>query len=392
MRLFLKRKIKICNVVSTLGLGGTERIIYYVAKYIDYSKYEFHIITLFSKDDENDEPLLSELRKTEAKIFRLQLKSWRDFKTFKKFTSYIHRNKIDIVHAHSGACEFWGTVLGRLANVRNVIFSQHHTVYKNNFSIKIQRYLTYLIFTKKIIAVSESAKHFLINKYSVNNRKIQCIYNPVDLNKFKPIDKDKKLNYRKYFGLSISDFIIGNTSRYQDRKGYIYFFQAAKLIKRYIPNSKFIVIGNKQGITQYQKWIKQYNLGDSVKIFSTTNKIVEILSCIDVYLFTSLWGEGFGIVLIEALAMGIPIVATNVGPTKEIITDRYNGLLSTPNKWVFETDSVDSKELAKSVIYLHNNPDFKEMIKKNAVISVNKFSLERYIKNIEQFYSELLSH
>jgi len=382
----LKRKIKICNVLSCLGLGGTERIIYYVAKYIDYSKYEFHIITLFSKDDENDEPLLKEIRKTKAKILRLKLKSYRDFKTMWKFISYVRKNRIDIIHAHSGACEFWGPFLGRLSRIKIVIYTLHHVVYFRSKTHRIRQYIVNHILVNNIFVVSDFLKLQLSKQLSIPLSKIITLNNPVVLS-------DYVTNYRSItrekLGISPNVFLIGNTSRFSSAKGHKYLINIASQIIRDIPNTKFLIIANNNH-KELHRIQHEKSLKNNFITCKPTIDIIPILQSLDLFLMTSL-NEGFGMVLIEAMAARIPIIAPNIGPIKDIISDNINGLLPYPSQWKPSIDIIKTKPFVNAINFIYQNPDVKRSFIENGYKHVKQFDIKNYTQQLFQRYNKLIS-
>jgi len=381
-----KKQINVLHILSSFGLGGTERLILYLIQYWDNPNIKLHLCTLFSKDNQKEEPLLDEIRKFNVPLYRLSLKSWRDFKTFNKLLSIIKTNNIDIVHSHSGVVEFWGPFLAKIAHVRHIVLTKHHTSHPQQIIKRIQRTISSIFFCNTIIAVSHTVKKFLINGYFIHDeKKINVIYNPVDLNKFHP-DQKVRSDLRNELNISESDFIVGNTSRFDPMKGHKYFIGAAMLIKQQIPNAKFLIIVRESDKKICLNMFPNNELKKSFIIIPPNNYIYKLLQILDLFLFTSVYGEGFGIVLIEAMASGIPIVASNIGPTKEIVMDEYNGIVPTPRKWMSKTDWLDIKLLADGVLKIYKNSNLKNRLIRNGYKSLHSFSIEEYIDNLAQLY------
>jgi len=381
-----KKQINVLHILSSFGLGGTERLTLYLARYWNSHQINIHICTLFSKDDPEEEPLLDEILKTDIPLLRLSLTSYRDFKTIRLLRNYIKENNIDIIHAHSGATEFWAPLFGKILKVDKNIYTHHHTDYRKPLMRLFQNWCTKNILTDKIVAVSDTVKNDLINIFKINSKKISIIYNPVDIKHFRSISNEKIKQLKDKYKIQPNDFIIGNISRYTDEKGYPFFFKAAKIISKEINNVKFLVVSNERTMPIYRLLAKENSVEDKIIIVNPVCDVAPLLKCLDLFLFTSIWGEGFGMVLIEALAAGVPVVSSNIGPTKEIIKDGYNGLLPTPKKWMKETEWLDPESLADAILKIYNDKNLRDQLIENGYKSLAPFSIEKYINSLEKLY------
>ena len=151
--------------------------------------------------------------------------------------------------------------------------------------------------------------------------------------------------------LGLPDYVplIGNIGRYVPEKGYPFFIETAAKVLQQHPDARFLMVGHGPEHDKLKRLIEEFGLKDCIFTTGPRRDIPEILGAIDIFLFTSIWGEGFGISLIEAMAAGKPIVAANVGPTREIIEDGVTGLLPYPKTWVQETNYLDAGIMAEAV-------------------------------------------
>ena len=118
--------------------------------------------------------------------------------------------------------------------------------------------------------------------------------------------------------------------------------------------------------------------------------VAEVLAAMDIFLFTSPWGEGFGIVLIEAMASGKAIVATNVGPTPELIEDGVSGFLPSPKTWALETRELDIEPMVEKVALLIGSQQLRKSLGERArECAVKRFSIDVLIKATEKLYLDL---
>ena len=162
-------------------------------------------------------------------------------------------------------------------------------------------------------------------------------------------------------------------------KGYEYFIKAAALIHESIPHTKFLVIGEEKPDIKamMENEINELNLGNSVLFMGFREDVSELLSILDVFMLSSV-SEGLSIATIEAMSVGVPVVATLCGGPNEIIIDGENGFL-VPIK--------DEKSLASKVIFILKNKDTANKLTAKAKVHVNEhFSIEPMIRQYQGLY------
>ncbi len=228
----------------------------------------------------------------------------------------------------------------------------------------------------KIIAVSNMTREDLINN-GIDSQKIILIYNGINIDKFPFLREDQKEKRRKQLGLKENEKVVGYVGRLNDEKGVIYFLEAAYDIIKELPYVKIFFVGSGPQMDFLKKKAKDLNIENHVKFLGFRKNIPDILSIFDVYVLPSKI-EGLPLGLIEAMSMGIPIVASNVGGVPEAIIDRKTGILVPPK---------DPKLIAKSVIYLLNNEDKAQILRLAGRKEVEQqFSIEKMVyKTIEVF-------
>ena len=148
------------------------------------------------------------------------------------------------------------------------------------------------------------------------------IYNGIDLEE---IEKAASMS-RVQLGIPEDAFVVGMVGRLSKQKAPDTFVKAAKLIKEKIPNAFFLMVGDGELRGQIEGLINQYDLGSSFLITGWVDNPTAYMKIMDVGMLLSRW-EGFGLVLPEYMACGVPIVATNVDAIPNIIEDGVNGIL-----------------------------------------------------------------
>jgi glycosyltransferase involved in cell wall biosynthesis len=204
------------------------------------------------------------------------------------------------------------------------------------------------------------------------------IYNFIDIETFIP--KKSKDELRQEFGVSDLDFIIGSVGRIVKEKGYDILLQAMNLLRERGYSFKCIIVGDGKYLDTLKSNARTANLSKDVIFTGFRSDIADILQIFDIFALPTL-DEGFGISIIEAQIMGLPVIASSVDAIPEIIQNGYNGLLVPPN---------DPYSLANEMEYLYKNAGRRSEIGIKARESVvERFSASVGVKNLDDLYTQL---
>ncbi|MCX7836715.1 MAG: glycosyltransferase family 4 protein [candidate division WOR-3 bacterium] len=290
-----------------------------------------------------------------------------------KIKEILEENDFDIIHIHGCLAPFLPLYVLKFSKTKNIITL--HSYFKNSLGYIFFRPFLYPFFKKLhgIIAVSNAAKR-ATQKYFPGN---YCIIpNGVNTNFFHPNIKPLE-EYSHYYPRLL---FVG---RFEPRKGLKYLLQALPIIKKEFPNFLLLVVG--KGVLGYSY---QEYLSSEVKenvVFCGTSSLEELpkfYATSHIFIAPSIGAESFGIVLLEAMACGKPIVASNIPGYQEILENGKEGFLVKP---------CDYQEIAKKVIELAK--DFKkaeEMGKAGRKKALN-YSWEKISEKVENFYYQVIS-
>lgn len=220
----------------------------------------------------------------------------------------------------------------------------------------------------------------------IYHRKSRVIYNCVDTNLFLPV---KRYTLDTVSAKNYSIIFVG---RITNEKGIIYLLKAFKILVSKFENIKLRIVGpwekNRGGNPAYFKICKQYtednNLTKNVSFLGEkkTSDLVNILHTSHIMVVSSIWEEAFGIVNVEALSTGLPVVGFRIGAIPEIIIEGYNG---------FMAESVNHESLAVAISnHINLSLDQKKQMESNCIKSVQKFSAKNIAADyLDTFYEVL---
>ena len=211
-----------------------------------------------------------------------------------------------------------------------------------------------------------------MQKLGIQENKLKVIYNGIDLDCYKKLNKIKNDN-----------FTIGTVGRINAKKGIDTVLRAFEKVLIDYPNLKLNIVGDGPSKDEYIKLSIKLGINENVKFlgYMQPEEVMVEMSKWNLFILASK-SEGFGMVLIEAGALGIPIIATRVGAIPEIIKDDYNGYL-------VDVDSI--YQIYKKILYLIHSKNNRKRLSKNGLENVNEnFSILKMVEKTEELYEEIL--
>jgi len=295
--------------------------------------------------------------------------------TIFKLARIIRKNKIDIILTNMGKelrlCGITSKIFGR-----GKIVARHGIDFplKNKFRYRI----TYNKLTNIIIANSEATKNTLLkNAPWLNPNKIKVIYNGINVEDY---EEDKTKDLRNELGIPENIPLIGFVGRLSVQKGIEYLLKAFLEIKKRL-NAHLLIAGTGELDQYIRDFISKNNLNGSVHLLGFRDDINNIMRTIDLLVLPSLW-EGFGIVLIEAMAAGKPCISTQISSMPEIVENNNSGIIIPPK---------DSAFLAEACIKIISNKELANKMGLEGKRIVNKrFTIRKMIDSYEEVFNKLL--
>lgn len=368
--------IRVLHVAE--AAGGVERYLYALLRNSDPQMVENYFIASQQYEAEKFQKYVSGIYQIHM-AHAASIKE--DKKSIKQIKKIVNQIKPDIVYAHS-------TKAGALTRIAligmhiPVIYNPHGWAF--NIIQSKRKELAYKLiekvqipFTNKIICISEAEKESAIQNHICSTDKIQVITNGVD---FELLDQAKSVT-RNELGIPEDAFVVGQIGRLTEQKSPDVFVEMAEIIKRSIPNSFFVMVGNGNLEEKVRDLIKSKGLDDSFLITGWVNNPTSYLKCFDVATLLSRW-EGFGLALVEYMYGGVPLVSTNVDAIPYVIDDGIDGLLVEP-------DHPDIA--AQAVLRIHDDSTLATKLVANGLfISKDKYDISRVVKQTLQLYQEVL--
>jgi glycosyltransferase involved in cell wall biosynthesis len=385
----MSTKINVLQVIPKLGYGGAETGCYDIAHYLAEKECGSFIATSSGE-------LLRFVKKDKVKIIRLPVHSKNPILIILNamiLSLFIIFFKINIVHARSRA-PAWSCYLACFMT-RKIFVTTFHGTY--NFKSKFKKFYNSIMLKAKLTI---AGSNFIFNHINENynehlskEKKLRVIFRGINVDYYnqKNISILKQEKLKKDWDLESNKFTILMPGRLTYWKGQEKFIESLNiLIEDYnFTNFQAIMLGSDQGRTVYKKklinLVERYSLNKKVKFINHCKEMPLAYSLADVVVSASIEPEAFGRVAVEAQSMGKPIIASNIGGSKETILNKKTGLL-------YQFD--DPRELAKSlntVIQLTQD-ELKSMGNEGRKNITKKFDVETMCDTNLNEYKKLLNN
>jgi L-malate glycosyltransferase len=368
-------KIRLMHVVHSLEIGGIERSTHDMVEVMPSYDIEPSVCCL-----DRLGPWGEDLKNKGFKIYTIGRSAGIDFKLISKLKAIIKEYKPDVIHPHQYTPYFY-TILSNISLYRpKIVFSEHGRFYPDRMSprrVMFNQFANRL--TDRIISVCEATKKALVKYEWFPANKIEVIYNGIKIEKFQiKIDIAEK---RRSLGLKEDDIVIGAVGRLCTEKNYKMLILAFGLVAKDVHNAKLVIVGGGQLEDQLRQTAADMGLTNKVLFLGPRTDVPEILKTFDIYALSS-DSEGASQVLLEAMASGTPVVATNVGGNPEIILDGQTGIL---------VPRGDQFKFAEAILNIANDLQYRGKMAENGRNRIfEKFTFTQMVENYVNTYKRAL--
>jgi len=369
-------RIKLVQVIAESGLGGGPSHVLGILQNIDQKIFDLYLICPSGY-------LSKEAKKIDGiTVFNTPMISKFDMASLLEIKAILARIRVKynpfgpmMVHSHGARAG----LLARMVMPRGIrnIYTEHRWDYDFKLSNPINNWMQKWLLKRMnfksdlVIAVSSSVKDFLIKEKLASGKRIVVIPNAVNLTSLQPIKIKEKITHP----------IIGTIGNLKSVKGQEYLIRAMKDIVKDFPLATLEIIGEGEERGNLEGLIRKLKLEHNVSLLGYKENPMPFMRHWNVFVLPSV-AETFGIVLLEAASVGLPIVATKVGGIPDIIQDKKIGVLVAPK---------NSKAIAKEVVDLIRHPVKAAKYKSAALERVKDFEWKKVIKVLEENYLKLFN-
>ena len=383
------KKIKIIHIITRLDKGGSSRILLDIAKTLDKEKFCVKIISGLTLDAQEDLDRFSLETGVEiifVSSLRRDINIFLDIAALFRIRLILKEEKPDIVHLHTSKAGFLGRIAAKFTGVPAVIYMPHgHIFYGYTNFVLTKIYIILERFAARlcdaIITLSDVEARDFLARNIAGKDKFLTIHNGIDLKNYQVIDTNRLEKLKNEVKLEPNTPVITVISRLEPVKGLEVFIQALAEVAKIIPKFTALIVGSGSLRKSLQMKAKALNLEGKVKFLGYRDDIKEIISLSDIIVNPAL-NEGFGLVILEAQALGKAVLATRVGGVPEVIIDNQTGIL---------VPAGDSKSLAAGIIRILQDTGLAARLATEAKKRIElEFSKEKMISQLVELYFKLV--
>lgn len=362
--------MKIFYVITGLGMGGAETQVVALTDKMTDLGHEVIVISLFGE-------MVVKFKSSSIVCFQMNMvKTLSSFlSTYKLIRKLLRQYQPDVVHSHMVHANLMMRLIRLSYPIKRLICTAH----SNNEGGKLRRFLYRLtnslcdVFTN----VSESAIKTFETQFIVKKNNMVCVHNGIDTEHFK---FSPQLNPHLLAELEIEDnkLVFIAVGSFNAAKDYPNLINAYKKVSLQYKELHLIIVGDGPLKNEVETLIKTLGISEQVSLLGIRNDISKLMSAADFFVLSSAW-EGFGLVVAEAMACELPVVATDCGGVKEVVGDY--GLLSNPR---------DSLKLAEKMTQLIEMPcELRKKMSSNARQHIIKnYGLNEVVNKWLKIYSQ----
>jgi glycosyltransferase involved in cell wall biosynthesis len=371
----VKQHINVLLLITELNVGGAERIVEQLASGLLRDRYNVKVACLY-----DPHAIGADIQAAGIPVIDLDMRNKVDLRAPYRLFRLLQAGNVQILHAHLFHANFLAATVGRLARVPVIIATRHSVEIGGRRREWINRLVRPLC--DAVVAVSREVYEAEVRRSEIDLDKLVMIPSGVGVQIFEAVDQASTGRLQSLWKIRPEFRLVGTVGRFVEPKGYTYLLDALAKIRTQISDAKALLVGDGALRQPMEEKARELGLSDTVVFTGTRRDVPQVLALLDVFVLPSLW-EGLPIALLEAMAAGLPVVATAVGGTPEVVVDGVTGILVPPR---------DPDALAEAILTLLHDPDLRRKMGQAGRERVRgHFSVEKMVKETEGLYRRLLT-
>ena len=391
----IPKKIKVIHVITRFDKGGSAENTCLTLRGLDRSKYNLVLVKGPSEEsqmgDREQEAVKANLTEAETAGVRIitvrelvrNLSPGLDLKAFLSLYRIFREEKPHIVHTHTSKAGILGRWAALLARVPIILHTPHGHVFWGYFGFMQTGLFIVLekitsLFTDRIIALTDQERADHLRFHIAPDKKFTTIHSGADLSPFNAALYDRS-KMKTALHIPPGDLVVGTVGRLTPVKGQIHLLEAAAKVLAVRPDTTFVFLGDGELQPELQKRAAEMGVADRVRFPGWRPDTAAVMSVFDVFALPSL-NEGMGRVLVEAMALSKPIIASRIGGITDLVVHGENGLLVPPR---------DAGAIAEAILVLLDDEPRRKAMGGEGRRMAEGFSAELMIEKINVLYEQL---
>ncbi len=364
-------------MVHGLPIGGAEVMVDRLVRGLGH----FYRLSVACLDEVGE--LGERLKRDGIPVYELGRRQGFDWRCVRRLLACAKKEGATLIHAHQYTPFAYAAAMRVMGGRPQVLFTEHGRFYPDRSSLK-RRWFNRLMTkpTDRFVAVGKDVREALVNHEGISERRIEVVYNGIDLAQIRSHLSCRE-DVRGKLGFGGQDFLVLQVARLDKIKDHATALRTMALVAEAEPHIHLVIVGDGPERSQIDQDIARLRLGGRVKMLGMRRDVPQLLAAADAFLLTSV-SEGIPVTVIEAMATGVPVVATSVGGLPELIEDGTSGLLAPRG---------DAKGLAAALGRLAHNDDLTaQLVSAGRRRAEQHFSERQMTTRYAEIYAEMLAN
>lgn len=363
----MNHRIRVLQIVETLWLGGAQRLLPGLLTGLDPQRFESHVVAL------HDGPLRQEFEAARLPLTVVGARRFYEPKVVSTIARLVRTRQVDVIHTHLTGADVVGRIVGAATGVP--VVSTMHNIPRDYDQQKwhrraLQR-LTARALAARLVMVAPGIDVEYVRQWGIPASRIVTINNSVPMAPYLAIAE------------GVADHVpptVTTIGRLSEQKAYHLLIAAARLVLDKRPETRFRFVGEGRLGEALRQQAQDLGIAHAVSFDGLRHDIPEVLAETHVFALSSLW-EGLPVTAVEAMAAARPVVLTDVGGCRALVTPGVEG-------WLVPPGNVEA--LATALLDALNNPERQRLFGRRGREKVRRaFGLEQYVRGHEQLYASL---
>lgn len=370
-------------VFDNMEFGGGERVFAQIINRLSIERYRIIVACLPTG------VFIEKIKRSGVQIKSVDMRKRFNPGVIFQLADLMKNEKIVIVHSQGARADFFARIAAKLARAPIVVSTVPMPV--EGFDVNPLRKLIYMAFNRfserfvdRFMVVSDALEKMMIEKHGIEPQRVVKIYNGIEKDEYCIPDKEiacRRSRFRKEFGLGDDVPVVAAIGRLVWQKGFEYFIEAMPGVLKRFKEARFLIVGEGQMEDDLKEKSRRLMLEDRIIFTGFRKDIRDVLASLDVFVMPSLL-EGLPVVLLEAMAMMKPIVATKIEGIIEALENGVTGLLVSPK---------DPQILSEAIVDLLIHKDkARQMGLAARKVAEERFGVDIMVRKVEGVYEELL--
>jgi len=365
--------VTIAFVIHALGVGGAEQKLMDLTKHLkDNPRVRVLVVCMRQLG-----VIGEELHRCGVEVQLLEKAERPYWMQIRALMRLFRKEKVKLVHTMLYPANVWGRLAAYFSDIPVITAEENQEIWKKWYHHLVDRWMA--VWTGKLVACSSDVARFIQEHLHVPKEKVAVILSGVDTHRFRKPLIDSRL--RIDLGINEDALVVGTVARLVQQKGHQFLLAAIPDILRVYPKVCFLLVGEGKLRQALEAQARELGIERSVIFAGTRRDTRELLGLMDLFVLPSVW-EGLGIVILEAMAVGVPVIASNVGGIPEIVTHGRTGWLVAPGQ---------ADALTKAVVDLLQDAPLREQLRDRATHYVDEHrSVAVMTRRHMELYAELV--